>query len=305
MKNYVIYSKEVKEALKKNKPIVALESTIITHGMPYPANYKMALKTESIINSHNVVAATIAIIDGKIHVGLNKDQLEMLAKNHNSIKISKRDLSFSISQKKTGGTTVAATMIISHMVGIKVFATGGIGGVHHDYSKILDVSADLEELSNIPICVVSSGPKAILDIPKTLEYLETKGVITIGYKTNTLPLFYSSNSPFRLEYQLNDSNEIANLIKIQEDLNIDSGILVFNPINKEHEIPYKTIKKDIDKAIFKANEKNIKGKELTPFLLEEINNITKGKSLEANLHLVYNNALLAAKIAKSYNKLKQ
>lgn len=304
MENYIIYSNEVKDALQNNKPIVALESTIITHGMPYPINLEMAIKVEQIIKDNNVVPATIAVIDGKIHVGLNKEELKYLASIKDGVKISRRDLSYTIIKKFTGGTTVAATMIIAKLAGIKIFATGGIGGVHFDYANTLDVSADLEELGKTNICVVCAGPKSILDIEKTLEYLETKGVTTIGYNTTNLPVFYSSTSPFKLNFSLNNSKDIAKLINVQENLKLNSGILIFNPIPKEAEIPYEIMIKHVNKAILQAKNANIKGKELTPFLLDELENITEGKSLQANLALIYNNALLAAEIARSYYKIK-
>lgn len=304
MKNYIVYSKEVKQALNNNQPIVALESTIITHGMPYPVNLQMATKVEQIIKDNNSVPATIAVIKGKIHVGLTKEELKFLSENNESLKISRSDLAVAVSQCKSGGTTVAATMIIAKMVGIKIFATGGIGGVHHNYFNTLDVSADLEELSKTDICVISAGPKAILDIAKTNEYLETKGVTTIGYQTKFLPTFYSSTSPYKLNYQLDTVNEIAHLINIQNKLNIKTGILVFNPIPKDKQIPYDLIIKDVQKAVLNANKKNIKGKDLTPYLLNELEKLTKGKSLQANLSLIYNNALLAAKIARSYYSIK-
>lgn len=304
MNNYIIYSNEVKKALIENKPIVALESTIITHGMPYPENIKMATNVESLIRNEGAIPATIAVIDGIIHIGLEKDQFNSLATKNNAIKISKRDLSYVISKKKTGGTTVAATMIIAKMAGIKVFATGGIGGVHRGYEHTLDVSADLEELALSDICVVCAGPKAILDLERTLEYLETKGVPVIGYQTKFLPSFYSSTSPFKLNIKLDTAEEIADLIYTQEKLNLNSATLVVNPIPIEFEIPYIQMDEVVNQAVDEAFNKNIKGKDITPFLLDKIKELTKGKSLATNVQLVYNNAILAANIAKEYRKLK-
>ncbi len=304
MENIFIYSKDVQKALKNNKPIVALESTIISHGMPYPENLEMAQTVEKIIKDQGVIPATIAIIDGNVFIGLEEDQLKAFAKRKGLKKISRRDFSFVVSQKESGGTTVAATMIAAKRAGIKFFATGGIGGVHYGFNETLDISSDLEELSKTNLCVISAGPKAILDLENTLEYLETKGVPVIGYKTDVLPAFYSSTSPYPLNLTLNNEKDIAAAFNVQEKLNINTGMLVVNPIPKEYEIPYDKMKVIIDKALKHAKGNHIKGKDLTPYLLEEIKNLTKGLSLEANLKLVYNNAKLAARIAKSYMELK-
>lgn len=292
------YSKKVLKARQANKPIVALESTIITHGLPSPINLQMAEEVEAIIEKEGATPATIAIIDGVIHVGLEKEELETLSQS-DALKASRSDLSYIIANKKTASTTVAATMIIAKMAGIKVFVTGGIGGVHHHYKDILDVSADLEELAKTDVCVVCAGPKAILDLPKTIEYLETKGVPVIGYQTDELPAFYSRESGIKLTLRLDTPKAIANMIKAQEKLSIQTGILVANPISTDAEIK-KEVMDTYIKAALKAAEKNdIKGKALTPFLLETLKDMTKGASLKANLALVYNNAKLGARISLS------
>lgn len=291
------YSQAVKKALKNNLPIVALESTIITHGLPSPTNIEMALHVEELIKKEGATPATIAIIEGVIHIGLEHEELIKLSKS-DAIKASRSDVSYAVSKKLSASTTVAATMLICKMTGIKVFATGGIGGVHHDYADILDVSADLEELSMTEVCVVCAGPKAILDLPKTMEYLETKGVPVIGYQTNELPAFYSRESGIPLNIRLDSPKEIAELIKTQEKLNISTGILVANPIPKESEIAKSVMDKYILEAVEEAKKNHISGKKITPFLLSALKDKTSGKSLNANLELVYNNAKLAARIAK-------
>lgn len=292
------YSKEVLKALKANQPIVALESTIITHGLPSPINIEMAETVEAIIKKEGATPATIAIIDGVIHVGLEKNELDQLSKS-DALKASRSDLSYIVAHKKTASTTVAATMMICKMAGIKVFVTGGIGGVHHDYQDILDVSADLEELSKTEVLVVCAGPKAILDLPKTMEYLETKGIPVIGYQTQELPAFYSRQSGIQLNLSLDTPKQIADVFKTHEKLLINSGILVVNPIPKAAEIQKDIIDTHIKNALNQAKLNNIKGKALTPFLLSTLENETEGASLKANLALVYNNAKLGALISKS------
>jgi pseudouridylate synthase len=297
---HIKMSQTIQKALDNNQPIVALESTIISHGMPYPENVHMAKKVESIITKEGVVPATIAIIDGVITIGLSHDEIEYLAKAKDVIKVSKRDFGYVVSQKKTGATTVSATMIAAELAGIKVFATGGIGGVHRGAQETFDISRDLEELASVNVCVVCAGAKSILDLGLTLEYLETKGVEVIGYQTDILPAFYTNQSDFKVDYRLDTPDEIANLLKAKWTLKLSGGVLVANPIPNDFSMDPKVINQAIEKAIEKANQLGIKGKETTPYLLGEIKAITKDDSLKANLELVYSNARLAAQIAKSY-----
>lgn len=293
-------SKEVQEALDQGKAIVALESTIISHGMPYPKNVEMAEKTESIIRQAGAVPATIAIIDGKFKIGLEKEDLETLATAKDVVKVSRRDLAEVIADKKIGATTVTTTMIGAHLAGIKVFVTGGIGGVHRGYQDHMDVSADLEELAQTPVTVVCAGAKAILDLPRTLEYLETKGVPVVGYQTDYLPAFFSSTSSYKLVSRADSPEEIAKRMKVSDTLGLKGGLLVTNPIPKEFEIPNEEIEKIIDQAIADEEAAGIKGKESTPFLLARIVELTEGRSLDSNIQLVYNNAKLGAEIALAY-----
>ena len=294
--------KEVLEALEEGSAVVALESTIISHGMPYPENYEMAKKVEDLIRKEGAVPATIAIINGVIKVGLEEDELLHLARSEGVLKVSKRDFGYCISQGLTGATTVSGTMIIADMVGIEVFATGGIGGVHREANTTFDISRDLEELANLNVAVVCAGAKSILDLGLTLEYLETKGVEVIGYKTNKLPAFFTSSSEFDVTYRLDSPKEIAKAI--DSKAHYLWGIVVANPIPEEHSLDPKLISETIEKAIEEAKEHNIKGKETTPYLLAKIKELTGNKSLEANLELVYNNAILAARIAVELAKIK-
>lgn len=291
---------EVAEALEKGQAVVALESTIISHGMPYPQNVEMAQKTEEIIRENGAIPATIAIIDGKIQVGLNEDQLELLATAEDVAKVSRRDLAQILATKKLGATTVASTMIGAELAGIKVFVTGGIGGVHRGYEEHMDVSADLDELAQTPVTVVGAGAKAILDLPRTLEYLETKGVPVLGYGTDYLPAFFSSSSDYKLNARVDSAEEVADIMKHSYALDFKGGILVANPIPVEDEIPSEEINQIIEEAVRQEQEAGIKGKDSTPFLLSKIVELTEGKSLEANIALVYNNAKVGAKIAKAY-----
>ncbi len=301
MNKYLKFSKEVTEALKNNLPLVALESTIISHGMPYPENLNTALMCEEIIRKNGAVPATIAIIDGMMCVGLEKDELIYLAKEKDQvIKTSRRDIPYIVAAKLNGATTVSATMYIASLAKIKVFATGGIGGVHMGASETFDISCDLEELSKTNVAVVCAGAKAILDLPKTLEYLETKGVLVLGYKTKKLPAFYTKSSSLEVDYQVDSPKDIANIMHTKWDLGLEGGILITNPIPDEYSLDEKKMKKIIDNAITKAKENNIKGKEITPFLLSEIKDLTKGESLKANIELVYNNCKLATLVAKAY-----
>ena len=294
----------VQKALKAGNPIVALESTIICHGMPYPQNIQTAEAVENIVVENGAIPATIAIIQGCLKVGLSSDEMNYLAKNGQNIpKISRRDLPFSLSQKSDGATTVAATMIIAAMANIKVFATGGIGGVHRDINDSLDISADLQELANTNVAVVCSGVKSILDIPRTLEYLETHGVPIIGYQTDKMPAFYTSESGSLVDYNCQSTDEIAKAMKIKWEMHFQGGIVVANPIPKKYSLPLNEINSVIKLALSEMKEKNIIGKKTTPFLLSKIAEKTKGKSLESNIQLVLNNASLAAQIARSFTEL--
>lgn len=302
-KEYIDIKPEVLEALNNGEAVVALESTIISHGMTYPENIETALNVEKIIRSEGATPATIAILNGRIKVGLNEEELEYLAKSKNVVKTSRRDLPFVISQKLDGGTTVAATMIIASLVGIKVFATGGIGGVHRNAYQTFDISADLQELASTNVAVVCAGPKSILDIGLTLEYLETHGVPVIGFKTDELPAFYSRKSGFKVDYRVNTVEELAKAIKTKWDLGLDGGLVISNPIPKEYEIDYEVINEAIEEAVKEAEAIGVKGKEITPFLLSKIKDITKGKSLKANIQLVYNNVKVASQLAIELAKL--
>jgi pseudouridine-5'-phosphate glycosidase len=302
MKNIVKLSREVENALKENKPVVALESTIISHGMPYPQNVETALNVEKIIRENGAVPATIGIINGQLIAGLTEEEIDYMGKTKGILKVSRRDIPYVCAMKKDGATTVASTMIIAEMAGIKVFATGGIGGVHRGAETTMDISADLEELAQTNVAVVCAGAKSILDLGLTLEYLETKGVLVLGYKTNKLPAFYTRSSKFDVDYRIDTPKEIADIINAKWSLNLKGGMLIANPIPEEYSMDEELINKSIEEAVREANEKGIKGKALTPFLLSKIKDVTEGKSLEANIQLVYNNALLAAKIAVEMNK---
>ncbi len=302
MNKFVVLNKEVKNALKENLPIVALESTIISHGMPYPQNVEMANKVEDIIRQNGAVPATIAIMKGKIKVGLDAEDLETLATAKDVAKVSRRDLAAVLSQKKLGATTVAATMICANLAKIKFFVTGGIGGVHKGYEEFMDVSADLEELAMTPVTVICAGAKSILDLPRTLEYLETKGVPVIGYQTDELPAFYTRKSGNPINLRIDDVEEIAEFIKTKEDLGLSGGNLIVNPIPLEHELDQAYINSLIERAVAESVEQHVTGKDITPFLLARIVELSDGKSLEANLQLVYNNAKVGAQIAVAHSR---
>ncbi|MCV3754263.1 pseudouridine-5'-phosphate glycosidase [Ureaplasma zalophigenitalium] len=290
---------EIKQALANNQPVVSLESTIISHGMPYPQNIEMAQTCESIVRQNNAVPATIAIINGVIKVGLSEVDLHYLATNKEVYKTSSRDLGYVIANKLTGATTVATTALISEKVGIKVFATGGIGGVHRNAQTTFDISNDLEVLSKTSVLVVCAGPKSILDLPLTLEYLETKGVEVLGYQTSKLPAFYCDTSDYDVTYQVNSVQEVAKVMKAKWALQ-NSGIILANPIPKTQSLDATYINQIIQDALLESQVKNIVGKDTTPFLLQAITNKTANKSLEANIALVYNNATVAAQIASAY-----
>jgi len=300
---YMDINLEVREAIDKGRPVVALESTIISHGMPYPENIQVAKRVEEIIRESDAIPATIAIIDGRLKVGLNKNELELMGNGKDILKVSRRDLPVVIGKKLNGATTVASTMIIAALAGIKVFVTGGIGGVHRNAQETFDISADLMELANTNVAVVCAGAKSILDIGLTLEYLETHGVPVLGYKTDEFPAFYTRKSNFKVDYQLNTEKEIAEALKVKWDLNLSGGVVIGNPIPNEYEMDYNVITKAIEDALDEAKTRGIKGKETTPFLLSKIKAITDGKSLQSNIQLVYNNARVGAKVAVELSKL--
>lgn len=297
LNQYTDISNDVQDALAAGKPVVALESTIITHGMPYPDNSRMAADVETIITQEGAVPATIAIVDGRLKIGLSVEEREALAQVKGAMKLSRADLAFALSEGRTGGTTVAATMLAAHLAGIKVFATGGIGGVHKGAETSFDISADLEELGRTPVIVVSAGAKAILDIEKTLEVLETKGVPVIVYGSDIMPAFWSRQSPLKAPLRLDAAENIADFQKAREAIGVIGGMLIANPIPQANEIPAEIMAGYISEALSRANKNGITGKAVTPFLLSEILTITKGESLVANIALVENNARLAAKIA--------
>lgn len=303
MKDYIVLGKHVQEAIDNNIPIVALESTIISHGMPYPDNLEVARRCEEIVRENGAVPATIAIINGKIIVGINDEQLNYMATSKEVIKVSRRDLPLVIAKGQSGATTVAATSLIAELANIHFFATGGIGGVHRGVSETWDISADLEELGMTNVCVVSAGAKAILDLEKTLEYLETKGVPVISYQTDELPAFFCRYSGIKIPIRLDDPNDIAKMLDVKWKLNLQGGALICNPINKEDSLDYDIMTKAIEKALKEMNDLGIKGKEVTPFLLSKINELTEGNSLASNKKLVYSNCRLAALIAKGYHEL--
>ena len=300
MKNYLDLSPEVDAALKAGKPVVALESTIISHGMPYPQNVETALKVEQTIREGGATPATIAIIGGRLKAGLTPEEIEYLGKKGTAVtKASRRDLPVLVARGQDGATTVTTTMIIAAMVGIKVFATGGIGGVHRGAETTMDISADLEELARTPVMVICAGAKSILDLGLTLEYLETKGVPVIGYGTEELPAFYTRKSGFKVDYRVDSPEELAAIFKAKLEMGLGGGMLVTNPIPEAYSMDPTRINKAIDEAVDEAQQRGIHGKETTPFLLAKIKDITGGDSLASNIQLVLNNARLAAKTAAS------
>ena len=301
MNSYLDVNPEVAAAIAAGKPVVALESTIISHGMPYPQNVETALNVERIIRENGAVPATIAIIGGRLKAGLTAEEIEYFGKKGKAIaKASRRDLAVLCARGQDGATTVTTTMIIAHMAGIQIFATGGIGGVHRGAETTMDISADLEELGQTPVMVVCAGAKSILDLGLTLEYLETKGVPVIGFGTDELPAFYTRKSGFGVDYRIDTAEELAAAFKAQNDLGLRSGMLVTNPIPEEYAMPLESINAAIDRAIAECNEKGIHGKETTPFLLARVAELTGGDSLASNIQLVYNNARLAAQTAAHY-----
>ena len=301
---YIDISNEVREALEKGKPVVALESTIISHGMPYPMNVETALTVEKIIREGGAIPATIAIVQGRLKVGLTHEEIDRLGKaGQDVVKTSRRDIPFIIANGLDGATTVASTMIIASLAGIKIFATGGIGGVHRGAERTFDISADLEELGRTDVAVVCAGAKSILDIPLTLEYLETKGVPVVGYQTEELPAFYTRKSGYGVDYTIQTPEALAAALKAKWDLGLHGGIVVANPVPKAFEMDFDTINDAIERALEEAESRGITGKESTPFLLAKVKELTGGDSLRSNIELVYNNARLAAKLAVAYAKL--
>lgn len=296
---FIRISKEVQSALENNQPVVALESTIISHGMPYPQNVKTALEVEAIIRENGAIPATIGIIDGVGIVGMSPEEIEEFGKRPGIEKVSRRDLPIICAKKLWGATTVATTMILANMAGIEVFVTGGIGGVHRGAQETFDISADLQELAHTNVTVVCAGAKAILDLPLTLEYLETFGVPVLGYQTKELPAFYTRTSGLEVDYQMDNAEEIAATIKMKREMKLDGGVLITNPIPEEYSMDKEEMDQIINKALSMAQNDHIHGKETTPYLLKTVKDLTKGESLDSNIQLVFNNARLGAQIAKS------
>ena len=295
---------EVQKALEEGRPVVALESTIISHGMPYPKNVETALRVEQVIRSFGVVPATIGIIDGVGVIGMTPDEIEEFGKRQGIVKVSRRDLPVVYAKKMWGATTVATTMILAAQAGIEVFVTGGIGGVHRGAEKTMDISADLQELAKTNVTVVCAGAKAILDLPLTLEYLETMGVPVLGYKTDELPAFYSSHSGLKVDYKVESAQEMAKIIKEKRENGLTGGILLTNPIPEKYEMKKEIIDGAINKALEEMDKKGVKGKDCTPFLLKTIVELTGGESLESNIELVLNNAAVGSQVAIEYAKIK-
>lgn len=295
---------EVKKALENGLPVVALESTIISHGMPYPKNVECALQVEAKIREGGAIPATIGIIDGEAVVGMTPEEIEEFGKRKGIVKCSRRDLPIVYANKMRGATTVAATMILAHQAGIEFFVTGGIGGAHKKANETFDISADLEELGKTDVSVICAGPKAILDLGFTMEILETKGVPVLGYNTECLPAFFTRTSKYKIDYNCKTPEEIARICKAKRDNELHGGVLITNPVSEEYSLPEEKINKVIDEAIKEMEEKGVKGKDETPFLLSKIVELTGGKSLETNIALILSNALLGAKIATEFVKLK-
>ena len=305
LNRYLDISTEVKEALEQGKPVVALESTIISHGMPYPQNVETAMNVEKLIRENGAVPATIAIIKGRLKAGLTAEEIDYLGRAGHAVpKASRRDSPVLVAKGSDGAGTVTTTMMIAHMAGIQVFATGGIGGVHRGAETTMDISADLEELGQTPVMVVCAGAKSILDLGLTLEYLETKGVPVIGYGTNELPAFYTRKSGFGVDYELDTPEELATAFHAERELGMKNGMLVTNPIPEKYSMDHKVIDKAIEQALAEAKAQGIHGKETTPFLLAKVKDLTGGDSLESNIQLVYNNAVLGAKTACALAALK-
>lgn len=303
LNKYLNVREDVLAAIEKGEAVVALESTIISHGMPYPQNVETALQCEKFISERGAIPATIGIIKGRLIVGLTEEEIEYMGKEEGIVKVSRRDLPFIVARGGDGATTVAATMIIAALAGIKVFATGGIGGVHRNAQETFDISADLQELANTNVAVVCAGAKSILDIALTLEYLETYGVPVVGYQTEEFPAFYARKSGHAVDYKVESAEELAQAIKAKWDLNLNGGIVVANPIPEADELDSELITQAIDDAVREAEAQGIQGKETTPFLLAKVKDITAGESLTANIELVYNNSRVAAELAVALSRL--
>ena len=299
-KSYFEISEEIQIALKDKKPVVALESTLISHGLPYPINLDVAKSSMNAVRSSGSIPATIAIINGKIKVGLNNDDINILSQNNKIEKVSSHNFAISISNKNHAATTVASTIYLASKIGIKFFATGGIGGVHLDFENTFDISADLIELSKTKMNVICSGAKSILDLDKTFEILETLRISRLGFKTNYMPGFWYYNTDKKVDHNFSNINELIDYLKIRDHIDQTGSILIFNPVPKNKSIDEKLIQKWIKLSIDKAKINSIKGKELTPFLIKEINKMSENKTLEANIELIINNAALAGKLAKKY-----
>lgn len=304
-KKYLEIAPEIQNAIDNNIPVVALESTILSHGMPFPENMEFAHKVEEVVRGEGAIPATTAIIGGKLKVGLTPDELDIMCKADGIGKVSRRDVAVYLATNKTGATTVATTMLIASLAGLRVFATGGIGGVHRGAQETMDISADLQELAHTPVAVIGAGCKSILDIGLTLEYLETMGVPVIGFNTDDFPAFYCRKSGFGVDYNCPDAATAAKIMKTKWDLGLEGGMLIGNPIPKEYELDFDEMEKVINQALELAKEDNIRGKATTPFLLSRIKEITGGVSLASNLQLAYNNAKVAAQIAVEYAKISE
>jgi len=303
IKDYLDVLPEIQDALDHNQPVVALESTILSHGMPYPENVDFAAEVEKVVRAEGAIPATTALIDGRIKVGLSPEELQVMCKAENVGKVSRRDMATYLAMKKNGATTVATTMICSAMAGVKVFATGGIGGVHRHGEVTMDVSADLQELKQTPVAVVCAGAKQILDIGRTLEYLETMGVPVIGNGTADFPAFYCRKSGYGVDYAAKDESEIAAIIKTKWDLGLEGGLLIGNPIPQEYALDFDYMESVINEALVEADAAGVHGKNITPFLLAKIKELTKGVSFASNVQLAYNNARVAARVARALCKL--
>lgn len=301
---YLEISEEVQQALDNGQPVVALESTIISHGMPYPKNVETALEVESIVREHGAVPATIAIIGGKLKAGISKEEIDYLGKKGSEVnKTSRRDIPFMIANELDGATTVASTMIIANLAGIRIFATGGIGGVHRGAENTMDISADLEELAQTNVAVVCAGIKSILDLKLTLEYLETQGVPVVGYETEELPAFYTRESGLKVDYRVDDVNVIAKALSAKWQLGLNGGMVISNPIPEKYSMDPEVINNVIQKALTQADRQGVSGKAITPFLLSKVESLTDGESLYSNIQLVYDNARLASRVAVALSNL--
>ena len=305
LKEYLSITPEISAAIRDGKPVVALESTILSHGMPYPDNLAFAAEVERIVRAEGAVPATMAIIDGVLKVGLTQDELELMCKGEGVAKVSRRDLPIMVAEKRTGATTVASTMILASLAGIRVFATGGIGGVHRGGQDSMDISADLQELAHTPVTVVCAGAKQILDIGRTLEYLETMGVPVIGNQTADFPAFFCRKSGFGVDYAAQSEAEIASIIHAQRGIGFTGGILVGNPVPEEYALDHEYMERIINVALQAADEANVHGKNITPFLLAKVKELTGGESFETNVQLALNNARCAARIAAALCELKK